>query len=234
MRQTILVVDDENDLLDLISFYLENPDWKVICESESKRALQLAKEIKPDLVITDVRMPFLDGIDLLKNLKSVLDESTIYMIVTGSANVEHTELYALGAAVVMMKPVRYADLREAVERLLSGPKKRTERLPRQSRVLDLIVQYGRDQAQVHTCNLSKGGMFLTWPINSKMPAVNEDIEFALTCVKEGAVAVIRGIATVVWVRQQTVGEDKRGIGVKFQSFTPDSLAVAKSLLDALN
>ena len=66
--KTVLVVDDEYDLLQSICATLEIEGYKTFCAGNGRAALELLKERRPDLIITDVMMPYLSGYDLLKRM----------------------------------------------------------------------------------------------------------------------------------------------------------------------
>ena len=67
---TILIVDDNLDLLDLYAVWLEEAGYKVLKASSGRECLHLVEEASPDLVLLDVLMPDLDGIEVCKAIKS--------------------------------------------------------------------------------------------------------------------------------------------------------------------
>ena len=64
---TVLLVDDENDILDFLSYTLEKEGYKVFTADNGKEGIKLAKNISPDLIILDVMMPEMDGIEACEN-----------------------------------------------------------------------------------------------------------------------------------------------------------------------
>ncbi|WP_427911456.1 response regulator [Ramlibacter sp. MMS24-I3-19] len=66
--KTILIVEDEFDLLQSLSLALEIEGYKILTAGNGRTALELLKEIKPDLVITDVMMPYVSGYELSEAL----------------------------------------------------------------------------------------------------------------------------------------------------------------------
>jgi DNA-binding NtrC family response regulator len=73
-KACILVVDDEKVLVDSIEALFRYCGFEVIKATDPERALALSDEIKPDVIIADIRMPKLDGITLLKKFKAVQPE----------------------------------------------------------------------------------------------------------------------------------------------------------------
>jgi len=68
-RQKILVVDDEEDIVDLIAYNLEKEGYQVFWAQNGRQCLQTAKDVRPDLIILDVMMPEMDGIEACRRLR---------------------------------------------------------------------------------------------------------------------------------------------------------------------
>lgn len=117
----ILVAEDENDILDLITFTLKYGGHEVIASSNGADALELIKLEKPDLVLLDVRMPRMTGYEVCRNLKS--DESTkLIPVVFLSAKGQEVEVntgYEVGAVDYILKPFAPEILLENLEEILA-------------------------------------------------------------------------------------------------------------------
>ena len=70
MEGRILLVDDEPEILNVVKFYLEDEDYEVYVTTEGNRAVELAESLRPDLIILDVMMPVMDGIQVCRQLRS--------------------------------------------------------------------------------------------------------------------------------------------------------------------
>jgi CheY-like chemotaxis protein len=70
MQGRILFIDDEPEILKAVQFYLEDEDFEVHIAEEGNRAIELAESIQPDLIILDVMMPVMDGIQVCRQLRS--------------------------------------------------------------------------------------------------------------------------------------------------------------------
>lgn len=70
MEGRILFVDDEPEILNAVKFYLEDEDFEVYVTTEGNRAVELAESLRPDLIILDVMMPVVDGIQVCRQLRS--------------------------------------------------------------------------------------------------------------------------------------------------------------------
>ena len=69
-KQTILVVDDEKDLLDLIEYNLRKEGYDVLKADDGEKGIEIAREQKPDLVLLDIMMPKMDGVEVCRHLRS--------------------------------------------------------------------------------------------------------------------------------------------------------------------
>jgi PleD family two-component response regulator len=89
MQGRILFIDDEPEILKAVKFYLEDEDFEVHVAEEGNKALQLAESIQPDLIILDVMMPVMDGIQVCRQLRSRTRTRLIPIIfLTARENIE--------------------------------------------------------------------------------------------------------------------------------------------------
>jgi PAS domain S-box-containing protein len=114
---TVLVVDDEVTIRDVLLEYLQMWDYGGVPAGDGAEALELARRLKPDLIILDVGMLPMSGLDVLRQLKQDPDTRQIPVVLHSVAD-EPEEMLALGAADFLRKPVSGARLREAILRAL--------------------------------------------------------------------------------------------------------------------
>jgi len=108
--EKIIVVDDEQSVLDVISEVIENAGFEVTTFTESRRAIEALENNSFDILITDLKMPDIDGIQLTKKKKKVSPEIEI-IIITGYASLE-TALDAVKSDVYnyILKPFNVTDI----------------------------------------------------------------------------------------------------------------------------
>jgi len=105
MSTTILVVDDENDIRISLTGILEDEGYQVLCASSGVEALEAVRQDLPDLVLLDIWMPGLDGLETLENLKSLFPHLTVIMI-SGHGTIETAvRSTKLGAFDFIEKPL---------------------------------------------------------------------------------------------------------------------------------
>jgi PAS domain S-box-containing protein len=110
----VLVVDDDRDTRDLLQIALEQRGFSVILTSSGKRALTLARQEHPHLILLDLKLPGMDGYEVLRRLKSLPETAEIpVVVITGSLTDEELKqqkLLSLGAARFMTKPFAVDEL----------------------------------------------------------------------------------------------------------------------------
>lgn len=125
----VLVIDDEQWIRKGIVSKLINHgfqfDW--ICESEdAETALVFIKENKPDIVITDIRLPEMSGIDLIREIKKIYTEVQ-FIIISGFAEFQYAEqALNMGVSSYLLKPVPEDDLAEAVKHVIVNIEKQKD------------------------------------------------------------------------------------------------------------
>ncbi|MEK6755236.1 MAG: response regulator, partial [Bacteroidota bacterium] len=94
MHSTILVVDDEKDILELLRYNLEKEGYRVLTAQDGKEALKLVKQ-SPELVVLDIMMPELDGWEVCKSLRRNPATSRIPIIFLTARDSEVDEVVGL-------------------------------------------------------------------------------------------------------------------------------------------
>ena len=107
MPKTILIVDDEKDLCDLLKFNLENEGYSTLIANDGEKAIELAAEKKPDLVLLDIMLPGKDGWEVLRELRQAAATKSIPVIFLTAKDSEIDEVVGLelGADDYIVKPV---------------------------------------------------------------------------------------------------------------------------------
>ncbi|ARV61564.1 hypothetical protein BZZ01_25655 [Nostocales cyanobacterium HT-58-2] len=116
----ILAVEDNEDNLVLLSYALESLGCKLICQKDSSTTIPVAKEYQPDLILLDILLPGLSGIDIVRSLKQEPLTSNIATIaVTALASTEDKErILDAGFNDYISKPYMIEDLEALVRRYL--------------------------------------------------------------------------------------------------------------------
>jgi two-component system response regulator PilR (NtrC family) len=122
----ILIVDDESDILEVLEIVLRDEGLEVLKSGSGKEALALLRKRDVDVVLSDIRMPDLSGVDLLREVKS-FSPDTAFVLITAYAGTDTAiEAVQHGAYDYITKPFRMDELRAVVRRALE---KRNSRRP---------------------------------------------------------------------------------------------------------
>jgi two-component system, OmpR family, alkaline phosphatase synthesis response regulator PhoP len=111
-KKTILVVDDERDLLDLIEYNLKKEGYDVLKAEDGVEGIRMAKKYKPDLVLLDIMMPKMDGLEACERIRADEDIMHTPIIFLTAKSDEKTEVTGLnlGADDFLTKPISTAKL----------------------------------------------------------------------------------------------------------------------------
>lgn len=120
---TILLVEDDDLVKDMLAQVLERASHKVIRAHDGEEAAELLKNVRPDIIVTDIIMPKKSGITLISEVKNRHPEMEIIAI-SGGGRLDPTGYLdlseSLGATVSFEKPVDNAALLMAIDLLLQG------------------------------------------------------------------------------------------------------------------
>ena len=118
MDKTVLFVDDEKDICDVLSISLSDLGYKVYTAENGQEALQIIQEINPPIVLTDIRMPVMDGIELLRRVKLQNPEIEVIMV-TGHGDMDLAiESLKHEATDFIVKPIKDEALEIALKRAM--------------------------------------------------------------------------------------------------------------------
>ena len=119
-KQTILVVDDERDLLDLIEYNLKKEGFKVLKAENGEEGISKAKEHRPDLILLDIMMPKLDGLEAVEIMRKDDDLKKTPIIFLTARSDEKTEIDGLnkGGDDYITKPISTTKLVSRIKAVL--------------------------------------------------------------------------------------------------------------------
>jgi two-component system, OmpR family, alkaline phosphatase synthesis response regulator PhoP len=107
-RNKVLIVDDEPDILDLLQYNLEKEGYQVETASNGKEAVEAAKKFVPQLILMDIMMPKMDGIEACRQIRQSSKLKEVFIIFLTSRSEEFSEIAAFesGANDFITKPIK--------------------------------------------------------------------------------------------------------------------------------
>ncbi len=118
--ETILLIDDEKDILDFLSYNLRSAGFKVVTASDGQEGLQKAKDLNPTIILLDVMMPNMDGIEACQIIRKEmhLDQPIIAFLTSRSEDYSQIAGFEAGADDYIAKPIRPRLLISKIQSLL--------------------------------------------------------------------------------------------------------------------
>ncbi|MBQ2430041.1 MAG: response regulator transcription factor [Alistipes sp.] len=120
MGYRILLIDDEDDILEFVKYNLTRDGYEVFTASNGAEGLQTALKVKPHLILLDMMMPVLDGIETCKALRNSPVLKNVMIVFLSAVGTEETQLqgYNAGADDYINKPIKMNILRSRVQAIL--------------------------------------------------------------------------------------------------------------------
>ena len=147
IKRKILVVDDDRKIVDLVRLYLERDGYRVLVAYDGLEALQLARQKRPDLIVLDLLLPEVDGLDVCRILQA---ESQVPIIMLTARTIEEDKLVGLelGADDYVTKPFSPRELVARVRAVLRRVGQDAPQGPAEMRFADLVIDRHRHQVRV--------------------------------------------------------------------------------------
>lgn len=123
-NKTIMVVDDNPDIITIVRTILEGKGFNVLSASSGAECLETLKSQKPDLIVLDIMMPEMDGLEVLTRLKAMSEFSNVPIVLL-TAKVQYEDVlggYKLGADYYITKPFTSTQLINGINLLLGENK----------------------------------------------------------------------------------------------------------------
>lgn len=130
-KQKILIVDDEPDILELIEYNLKKEGYQVFTARNGQEAISEAKRSQPDLIVLDIMMPKMDGIEACRIMRAMPEFKNTFMVFLTARSEEYSEIagFNVGADDYIAKPIKPRALVSRINAILrrnSAPEEVTE------------------------------------------------------------------------------------------------------------
>lgn len=140
-NQKILVVDDEPDILELIEYNLKKEGYQVFLASNGQEGVAMAKKVHPDLIILDIMMPKMDGIEACRLMRTIPEFKHTFMVFLTARSEEYSEIagFNVGADDYIAKPIKPRALISRINAILRRNATGEELSENKLEIGDLII-----------------------------------------------------------------------------------------------
>jgi CheY-like chemotaxis protein len=116
----ILIVDDEPDMLENVARILRRGPYRCVTAASGQEAMATLRDAPPDLVLTDLRMPGMDGLAVLRATKRLAPRTPVVIVTAYASDSVTREATSAGAAACLAKPFTGGELLETIQRALEA------------------------------------------------------------------------------------------------------------------
>lgn len=232
-KKTILVVEDEDILRSAMTLVFKASGYHVFSAANGTEALKIAQEKNLDVIVSDVRMPNGDGVELLKNIRALHFEKPVLFLVTGYTDLKSEDAYDLGADAIFAKPFDRQILLDTIAKKLLTPELRWQE-NMQADVSNLLQvrfpsKLGAQTTEGQIVKLGRGGFFAA--MEQEIPHDGTSLKFSIHCSEQGSL-ILEGIGIVRWVRYQKTEFLPAGCGIEFQHIDSKCLETFLKILSS--
>lgn len=141
LKQKILVVDDEADIVELIAYNLKREGYQVYTASNGQEAVTTAKKVMPDLIILDIMMPKMDGIEACRIMRAMPEFKSTFMVFLTARSEEYSEIagFNVGADDYIAKPIKPRALLSRINAILRRNAQQEDVIENKLEIADLVI-----------------------------------------------------------------------------------------------
>lgn len=140
-KHKILIVDDESDIRELIEYNLKKEGYQVFTASNGQEGVAVAKRVLPDLIILDIMMPKMDGIEACRILRTMNDFKNTFMVFLTARSEEYSEIagFNVGADDYIAKPIKPRALTSRINAILRRNAQSDVEIENKLEIGDLVI-----------------------------------------------------------------------------------------------
>ncbi|SHG35806.1 response regulator transcription factor [Pedobacter caeni] len=141
VKQKILIVDDEPDILELIEYNLKKEGYQVFLANNGQEGITVAKKVHPDLIILDIMMPKMDGIEACRLMRAIPEFKNTFMVFLTARSEEYSEIagFNVGADDYIAKPIKPRALVSRINAILRRNSSADEVSDNKVEIGDLVI-----------------------------------------------------------------------------------------------
>jgi two-component system alkaline phosphatase synthesis response regulator PhoP len=223
-KQKIVIVDDEPDILELIEYNLKKEGYQVFTAANGQEGITVAKKVNPDLIILDIMMPKMDGIEACRLMRAIPEFKNTFMVFLTARSEEYSEIagFNVGADDYIAKPIKPRALVSRINAILRRNSAEQEILGNKVEIGDLVID--RETFLVYQAGkkvvLAKKEFELLYLLASKPGKVFTRESILKNIWEDSVVVTNRTIDVHIRKLREKLGENYvatvKGVGYKFE------------------
>src|SRR5690606_38354171 len=224
VKQKILIVDDEPDILELIEYNLKKEGYQVYLAGNGQEGITIAKKVHPDLIILDIMMPKMDGIEACRLMRAIPEFKNTFMVFLTARSEEYSEIagFNVGADDYIAKPIKPRALVSRINAILRRNSSGDEVSDNKVEIGDLVID--REAYLVYQAGkkvvLAKKEFELLYLLASKPGKVYTRESILKNIWEDSVVVTNRTIDVHIRKLREKLGETYvatvKGVGYKFE------------------
>jgi len=224
VKQKILIIDDEPDILELIEYNLKKEGYQVYLAPNGQDGIALAKKVHPDLIILDIMMPKMDGIEACRLMRTIPEFKNTFMVFLTARSEEYSEIagFNVGADDYIAKPIKPRALVSRINAILRRNVSNDEVSENKVEIGDLVID--REAYLVYQSGqkvvLAKKEFELLYLLASKPGKVYTRESILKNIWEDSVVVTNRTIDVHIRKLREKLGETYvatvKGVGYKFE------------------
>lgn len=181
---TALVVDDEIELQEIFASWLRRSGCKVFTAGHGAQALEILASHKIDVLISDINMPIMNGLELVRAVHRLRLAIPGIIFVSGFHDIDLREMYALGVEKLIEKPLRLQDLKAAIQASLQDRGQMWLAPAAEPATQAVVLEMDSVAKAIESCRFQVGRGGCCFAIDSA-PDLNQPLSLSIHFVEEG-------------------------------------------------
>ena len=224
LNHKILIVDDEPDILELVEYNLKKEGYQVFTATNGQEGIALAKKVHPDLIVLDIMMPKMDGIEACRLMRAIPEFKNTFMVFLTARSEEYSEIagFNVGADDYIAKPIKPRALVSRINAILRRNASSEEVSENKIEIGDLVID--RESYLVYQAGekvvLAKKEFELLYLLASKPGKVYTRESILKNIWEDSVVVTNRTIDVHIRKVREKLGENYvstvKGVGYKFE------------------
>lgn len=218
-KKVVLIVDDEPDICEIMAFDIEDAGYEVVIAHSAKEALHVVESRPTDVVVSDICMPGVSGVEFLEWVKERGMIKPVVIFVSAHSQIDLEDIYAKGAEGLFSKPIKPYLLLDALQSILTpGESKWQENNVRSAAPqVELLATSDKQAEKMKILHVGRGGAFIALP-SDMLPAVGTSVKFRLPFAEKGF-DYLEGNGIVRWSRRSPTDKYPTGVGIEFRNLS---------------